>query len=102
MTNIYTINRDPEHYSDPEEFMPERFLNEDETEEIKMEETSNQGHSTFGFGRRACAGMHIANNLLFISVSNLLWSFNISKAKDSDGKTITPSDSDYHDSGLVV
>ncbi len=46
--------------------------------------------------------MHIANNLIFIATAHLLWGFNIRKAKDEKGEDITPSASDYHDTGLIV
>lgn len=46
--------------------------------------------------------MHIANNLLFINAAHILWSFNIRKAKDAQGNVITPSATNYHDTGLIV
>lgn len=46
--------------------------------------------------------MHIANNLLFINAAHILWSFNIRKAKDAQGNEITPSATNYHDTGLIV
>ncbi|KAF5343051.1 hypothetical protein D9758_011135 [Tetrapyrgos nigripes] len=102
LANIYSINRSPEAFSDAEEFIPDRFLNEEGTFEVLHPETHNQGHYTFGFGRRACAGMHIANNLLFINAATILWAFNIRKAKDAQGNEITPSATNYHDTGLIV
>lgn len=46
--------------------------------------------------------MHIANNLMFINAAHILWSFNIRKAKDAQGNEITPSATNYHDTGLIV
>jgi cytochrome P450 len=47
-------------FPDPDEFRPERFLGPD---------TVPTFTAGFGFGRRQCAGMHIAINSLFILVS---------------------------------
>lgn len=107
VANIHTISRDssvfnPTGKHDVEEFIPERFLNEEGTEEITIPDTHNQSHFTFGFGRRACAGMHIANNLLFVNVANVLWGYDVKKALDEFGKAITPSAMDFEDGGLVV
>ncbi|KAI7239248.1 hypothetical protein KC330_g2067 [Hortaea werneckii] len=56
----------------------------------------------FGFGRRICAGRHIARNGLFIKVARLLWAFNIEPGVDrTTGETIEVSDMDCVD-GLVV
>jgi hypothetical protein len=45
-------------------------------------------HLTYGGGRRICAGIHVAERSLFLILSRLLWGFNISLAKDAQGKTI--------------
>lgn len=33
-------------------------------------------------------GMHVAHNTLLLSISRILWAFDIQKAKDADGKEI--------------
>lgn len=50
-------------FPSPEEFMPERYL--------KSDHGGRPPHSTFffGFGRRICPGIHVANNTLFIVIS---------------------------------
>ncbi|KAE9397655.1 cytochrome P450 [Gymnopus androsaceus JB14] len=46
---------------------------------------------SFGFGRRACAGKHMALSSFWLSVSSLLHSFNITPAIDRDGSHIEPT-----------
>ena len=43
--NIWAMHRNPDAYTDPHEFKPERFLSD---EQINLME----GHYVFGFGRR--------------------------------------------------
>ncbi|KAI0285797.1 CyP450 monooxygenase, partial [Russula aff. rugulosa BPL654] len=81
--NFRAILHDPEIYPDPEEFKPERFLNEDGS--VRDDPT----HSlVFGVGKRICAGRHFVNAALFIYTSSVLSVFNVTKAKDENGHEI--------------
>ncbi|XP_076029305.1 cytochrome P450 6k1-like [Oratosquilla oratoria] len=51
---IYTLNRDPELFEDPDSFKPERFLPENKTSEKVF------AFQTFGQGPRSCIGMRFA------------------------------------------
>ena len=69
--NVWAIHRDPEVWKDPEEFYPERFLDND---------TNFRGQDfnliPFGTGRRICPGMPLAIATLDLILANLLNSFN--------------------------
>lgn len=45
-------------------------------------------HFSYGAGRRACPGVHVAERSLFINVSRVLWGFNLGKKKGKDGNEI--------------
>ncbi|KIM36078.1 hypothetical protein M413DRAFT_449400 [Hebeloma cylindrosporum] len=92
---------DPNVYPDYDEFRPERFL-DDEGNHVTPQHTRGQGHVTFGFGRRACLGMNVANNALFITMASILWAVNIEPARGTDGKPILPSRTDFVDEAIVV
>ncbi|ESK88109.1 cytochrome p450 [Moniliophthora roreri MCA 2997] len=51
--NILAMNHDAATYGpDPDEFRPERFLNDDGTHKPSPPDTKDEGHFSFGFGRR--------------------------------------------------
>jgi cytochrome P450 len=91
------ILHDPETYPDPEEFKPERFLNEDGS--IKDDPTLALA---FGAGKRICPGRHIVDATLFIVASSVLSAFNVTKAKDENGNEIPVKAEVTALSGIVV
>ena len=91
---LSAIMQDPELFPDPDAFRPERFL---ETTNPKLQSFTIH----FGFGRRICPGMHIANQSIFIVMVRLLWAFNILPAVGADGMPIIPPDDNFV-SGLIT
>jgi cytochrome P450 len=77
------ILHDPEIYPDPEEFKPERFLNEDGN--VRDDPTLSL---VFGIGKRICPGRHFVDATIFIVISSVLSVFNVAKAKDENGDEI--------------
>ncbi|KAN0101001.1 Cytochrome P450 [Tylopilus felleus] len=71
--NHWVISRDPEAYPNPDKFDPQRWLNNDGRVRDDLK------YPSFGFGRRFCPGVHIANRSLFINGALLLWSFRITQ-----------------------
>ncbi|GAA6007074.1 cytochrome P450 [Rhodotorula paludigena] len=81
VANLWSIHLNPRDFPDPHRFDPGRFMQ-------KRDYPGKWGHSAFGFGRRICPGMHLAENSIYINIARILWSFNIAKAKDAQGKDI--------------
>ena len=77
------ILRDPEIYPDPDEFKPERSLNKDGS--FRDDPTIALA---FGVGKRICPGRHIVDATLFIVASSVLSVFNVTEAKDGNGREI--------------
>lgn len=63
--------------SDPDDFRPDRWPTKD------GKTLNDLSSSAFGYGRRTCSGRHFARNIIWIVVSQLLWSLDI-KAGPSD------------------
>ncbi|KAJ7268013.1 cytochrome P450 [Mycena rebaudengoi] len=84
IANLWNMLHDPKTYPDPFAFDPSRHIStpgkpaQREPREI-----------CFGFGRRVCPGMVLAEASLFLCISNTLAVFNISKAVEN-GVPITP------------
>ncbi|XP_010531521.1 PREDICTED: cytochrome P450 71B34-like [Tarenaya hassleriana] len=68
--NVWAIGRDPSVWKDPEEFFPERFI---------QNEIDLKGQHfellPFGGGRRGCPGIHMGLSLVELGLANLLYCF---------------------------
>ncbi|KIX97617.1 uncharacterized protein Z520_06395 [Fonsecaea multimorphosa CBS 102226] len=84
--NQWAIHRDPELYPSPESFNPARWLDASfPTFREPLSKFPNlQNYSCFGFGRRICPGMNIAENSLHLLVARIAWAAHISKRPDVD------------------
>ncbi|PFH49414.1 hypothetical protein AMATHDRAFT_63274 [Amanita thiersii Skay4041] len=84
MANIWAIAHDTTLYPDPDAFKPDRFLSSDKEPQL------DPRRFVFGFGRRVCPGSDFAETSLFLNIVNILKTFDIQKAVDSNGQEITP------------
>ncbi|CAL4913549.1 unnamed protein product [Urochloa decumbens] len=70
LVNVWAIGQDPELWSEPEKFMPERFLEK---------EMDFRGKDfvllPFGSGRRICPGMPLADRMVHLMLATLLHRF---------------------------
>ncbi|KAI1342943.1 cytochrome P450 [Xylariaceae sp. FL0016] len=95
--NQWAIHREPALYPDPERFNPQRWLlPEYPTYEQPLSRFPNlQNYSCFGFGRRICPGMNVAERSLYILAARILWAFEFSKKRSADGREIHVPEYDY-------
>lgn len=76
--NVYAIMRDPDSWTSPDEFIPERFLesSEEKIGEHPMEfKGQNFRYLPFGSGRRVCAGASFAMLVMHAAVGSLVQCF---------------------------
>ena len=97
LRRLRAVLHDPETYPDPEEFKPERFLNEDGT--VRDDPALSL---VFGAGRRICPGRHFVDATLFIVVTSALSAFSVTKARDENGNEIPVKAAVTSSSGVVV
>jgi cytochrome P450 len=91
------ILHDPEAYPDPEEFKPERFLEEDGS--VRDDPTLSL---VFGIGKRICPGRHFVDDTIFIVTSSVLSVFKVTKARDENGNEIPVKDDVTGDRGIIM
>ncbi|KAK0223367.1 cytochrome P450 [Armillaria fumosa] len=84
--NVWAILHNEKDYPNPLVFDPNRFLPQD------GKEPQPEPTAAFGFGRRICPGRHLALNTVWIAIASMAATLSFSKAVDSDGRVIEPSD----------
>ncbi|KAH8099592.1 cytochrome P450 [Cristinia sonorae] len=83
--NHWAMLHNPEDYPEPEQFKPERYLNQNGDIDPSVRDPNT---IAFGFGRRICPGRHFSNNTLAICIASTLHVFNISAGTDSSGNPV--------------
>ncbi|CAI9729725.1 cytochrome P450 2B4-like [Octopus vulgaris] len=74
---LLEAHSDPNHWDKPEEFRPERWI--DENNELKK----NEAFLPFGLGPRMCSGMSLANTEAFLAFTNILQKFQFEKPEEA-------------------
>ncbi|KAJ7437432.1 cytochrome P450 [Mycena galericulata] len=91
VANIWAINMDKSVYGeDAEDFNPGRYLDSSGNFLPALPDTHEEGHSTYGFGRRICVGRHVANHNLWMQFASVVWACDIRPLKDLNGNPILP------------
>ncbi|KAI6042051.1 cytochrome P450 [Pisolithus marmoratus] len=80
--NVWAMTHDPERYSEPNVFNPDRYSG-------KLEDIVSS--PAFGFGRRVCPGRHLAEQSLWAVIVSMLATLQIGKATDASGAEIEVS-----------
>jgi len=75
---IYVLQRDPQHFPEPEKFIPERFLSQTTNPFLWL---------PFGTGPRNCIGERFAMMQMKVAIVSLLATFNL-EITDETSKTI--------------
>jgi len=86
IANIWAMGRDERVYADPEVFRPERFENLDR----EKAEFMDPRRYTFGFGRRVCPGLLLADGSIWLAFANIIATLDITKARDASGQELSP------------
>ncbi|KAK6977026.1 cytochrome P450, partial [Favolaschia claudopus] len=81
--NVWKFMHDPAVYREPFLCDPDRFLGPEP-------EPDPVNHGLFGYGRRLCPGMHLADVSIWICVAKAVAGLTISRALDASGAPIDP------------
>jgi len=103
LVNLWQCHHDPASYGlDAASFNPERVLDEQGRLISGPAETRDDGHSSYGFGRRACMGRHAANEVLFIDMAMVLWAAKLEPTRDAGGEEVPLDMETPVDTGIVL
>ncbi|KAJ6739007.1 CYTOCHROME P450 82A1-LIKE [Salix koriyanagi] len=72
LVNLWKLHRDPNIWSNPLEFQPERFLKEGASLDVRGKDFE---YVPFGSGRRICPGISLALQVLHLTLVRLLHGF---------------------------
>lgn len=75
LMNVWKIQRDPEIWADPTEFVPERFLTDHAHVDFRGQHVELV---PFGLGRRSCPGTSFALQVIHLILGRLLHGFELS------------------------
>ncbi|KAF8505426.1 cytochrome P450 [Russula emetica] len=101
--NIWHMNRDPEVYgTNAADFDPARHLDASGEITSGASGAKDDGHVSYGFGRRVCVGRHVADNSLFINIAVMLWASKIERKRDASGQSVPLDVDGFTDEGLIA
>lgn len=79
IANAWTIHRNEDEYDRPDEFIPERFIQNPFgfRESVDVKDGSRRALYAFGSGRRQCPGELFAYSTISLTLSKLLWAYDV-------------------------
>ncbi|KZT07802.1 cytochrome P450 [Laetiporus sulphureus 93-53] len=77
--NTWSMHYDETRHPNPDKFDPERYINDstNNTESANLADPYERDHWMFGLGRRICPGIIVAEREIWLSISRMIWAFNM-------------------------
>ncbi|KAK7029530.1 hypothetical protein VNI00_014407 [Paramarasmius palmivorus] len=95
------LHGEAEHFDNPETFDPERYVLHEYGIKEGVDPNTFRDNIAFGYGRRSCPGIHLAENSINLNTMNFIWAFNFELAKDNAGNEIKVDLDHYEKGGLL-
>ncbi|KAH8977249.1 cytochrome P450 [Lactarius hatsudake] len=86
LPNMRVVNFDTAVFgADSARFNPARYLDEKGQVKVVMD-GREEGHASFGYGRRVCPGRHVVEGTLGIDFATLLWAIRFERPEGTEGE----------------
>ncbi|KAI7861250.1 cytochrome P450 [Spinellus fusiger] len=103
LSSMYSMHRNPDVYPNPHKFIPERFINNKSTFYASaIGNIKERDQYNFGWGRRICPGIYLAETELFLTYTTLWARCTIEPALDSNGKPVYADIKSLINGGAVI
>ncbi|KAI7864509.1 cytochrome P450 [Spinellus fusiger] len=103
VSDMYSMHRNPDVFPSPDKFIPERFMNYPSTfHAYSNGNTKDRDQFNFGWGRRICPGIYLAETEMFYAYTTLWARCTIEPVLDSKDKHMYSDSDNYVDNGLVI
>ncbi|KAI7886235.1 cytochrome P450 [Lichtheimia hyalospora FSU 10163] len=101
--NMLGMHHDPNVFSEPDKFIPERFIDNTSTMMASANgRLENRDHFNFGWGRRVCPGIYLSEVEMFVTMVRLLAKYTIEPSLDENGKPVYPDINSRVSGGFIV
>ncbi|GAV75066.1 p450 domain-containing protein [Cephalotus follicularis] len=80
LVNLWKLHRDPSIWTNPLDYLPERFLNDKANLDFIGQDFE---YVPFGAGRRMCPGISLAHKVLHLTLARLIHGFELGTIADS-------------------
>ncbi|KAI8144939.1 cytochrome P450 [Fennellomyces sp. T-0311] len=102
VSNTYTLNLNANEYQSPEEFLPERYMDDISMLSTSVNSKTGRDHFMFGWGRRLCPGVDLADVIMFNFMVGVLATTTIEPPLNDKGMPTYPDVHSLRNGGLVV
>ncbi|KAI8065891.1 cytochrome P450 [Gongronella butleri] len=103
LTNMYQMHRRSPLHDKPDFFIPDRFLDTAKTMHASANgDVERRDHYNFGWGRRICPGIYLAESEMFHAWVQLFSRCTVEPGLDEQGRVQLPDLGDFEDDGVVI
>ncbi|KAH7051097.1 cytochrome P450 [Macrophomina phaseolina] len=82
---IYSAHHNPEYFTSPFSYLPERWLEADDASTLESVERAKTAFYPFSLGPRSCVGKALAYHELTLALAHILYKFRFSRAREDAG-----------------